>query len=652
MFTQNEVTRKTFSIKELARRFKLRVIDEGEGMNCSLTGANIYRTGPELTGYFDEDSQVLENHIHIFGKEEVAYLQSLTEEKRETILKRYFSYGFPAVILSYGAQLDKASLKLIKDRKKTIFSSHMSTSNLIREMKYFLQKKLAPEMTIESHILLEIFGMGILIRGYHEAMIGATIELIERGHKFITDENLVLQRTGDNHLLGVNGFDKSDPDKHFFLVNKDGSKIDITDSFGVGATRKEKQINLLINLEKWDEKKFYDRLGIDQVYEKFLGVKIPLLSLPVRKGRNLAVIIETAAMNERLKAIGTNSAEYFLNETQKLIRKNKKKNQGENSMKNHVSLSVKELKEKFDLDIISGEGKLGETYIYKTSIHRPALALSGYYNTLEEDGPDRIQVFSEGEFGYLESLDEETRLKNLKRYLENDFPAIVLAGVKNVPEYFVKEVKDAGRILLMSKKRKVSQIIADFNSFLEEYFAPAITLHGVFIEMYGFGVLLTGKSGIGKSETALELIHRGHRLVADDMVKFIKHPSGDIVGQAARLPHFMEIRGLGIIDVKTLYGLGAVRLTKRLDAILELKEQKTEDYLSSAKISGGRMEVLGDDIYKAELHISSGRNAAAMVEIATMNLMAKKLGHDPEQAYREGVVRFSDVEKKILGLEI
>ena len=648
---KKEMTKKSFSVKELVEEFDLKIIERGEGLCHLLQGANIYRAGPELTGYFDEDSQILETHIHIFGKEEVAYLASLENEKKKVILDRYFGYTFPAVVLSYGVHLDNYSLDLIREKGKTVLSSTMSTSTLIRDMKYFLQKKLAPEMVIEDHILLEIFGMGILITGYHEAMIGATIELIERGHKFITDENLVLKRTGDNHLLGVNGFDKSDPDKHFFLVNKDKSKIDITDSFGVGATRKEKQINLIINLEKWNEKKFYDRLGIDTVYEEFLGVNVPLIDLPVRKGRNLAVIIETAAINERLKVSGTNSAEYFLNETKKLISENKKRNQGENSMKNHVSLSVKELREKFDLEVICGEEKLEDTHIYKTSIHRPALALSGYYDTLEEDGPDRIQVFSEGEFGYLESLSEKTRTENLDKYLEYSFPAIVLAGIKDVPEYFVKAVRGAGLVLLMSKKRKVSQIIADFNTFLEAYFAPAITLHGVFVEMYGFGVLLTGKSGIGKSETALELIHRGHRLVADDMVKFIRHPSGGIVGRAARLPHFMEIRGLGIIDIKTLYGLGAVRLNKRLDAILELREQKTEDYLSSAKFSGGTMQVLGDSVYKAELHISSGRNAAAMVEIATMNLMAKKLGHDPEKAYHEGVGRFSKEEKQILGIE-
>lgn len=650
MGNSRSIRKKEYSMRELIEEFELEIVNEGSTLDHVFNGPNVYRVGPEITGYFDKESQVLDKHIHIFGIEEVSYLRSMDSKQRKKIIDEYFSYDFPALILTAGSILDSESLDLIASKNKTILGSDLTSSILVRDMKYFLQKRLAPEMVLEDHILLEIFGIGILITGYHEAGIGAAIELIERGHKFITDENLVVKRTGDNQLLGVNGFDKSDPSKHFFLKNKDESKIDITDSFGVVATRKEKQIDLIINLEKWVNKKFYDRLGIDQKYEEVLGVKVPTITLPVRKGRNLAVIIETAAINERLKDTGVNSAMYFFNETQRLIRENKKRNQGEGDMKNHVSLSVRELKEKFDLGVICGEANLEETHIYRTSIHRPALALSGYLGNLEKDGINRIQLFSEAEFSYLESLPIETRDRNLKMYLEHDIPAIVLAGVKNIPEYFVEAVKKSEKIVMVSNKKRVSQIIADFNSFLETYFAPAITLHGVFVEMYGFGVLLTGKSGIGKSETALELIHRGHRLVADDMVKFIKHPSGDIVGKAARLPHFMEIRGLGIIDIKTLYGLGAVRLTKRLDAILELKEQKSEDYLSSAKISDGRMEVLGDSIYKAELHISSGRNAAAMVEIATMNLMAKKLGHDPEKAYREGVVRFTPEEKKMLGI--
>ena len=145
-------------------------------------------------------------------------------------------------------------------------------------------------------------------------------------------------------------------------------------------------------------------------------------------------------------------------------------------MKNHISLSVNDLKKTFNLEVLCGEDKLDSAFIYKTSIHRPALALSGYYDMIEEDGPDRLQVFSEGEFRYLESLDEETRNKNLETYLNYDFPAIILSKIDDLPEYFIDAVKKKGRILLRSNKSKTSQIIADFNSFLETYFAPSITI--------------------------------------------------------------------------------------------------------------------------------------------------------------------------------
>jgi HPr kinase/phosphorylase len=644
------MTHKSISLREIVDEFELEIVNEGN-INFQMSAPNINRSGAELTGFFDEHSDLLDSCIQIFGKEEITYIKKLEDFKKNEILKKYFSYDFPAIIICDTEIIDDSFLKIAVKNNKNIFRTKISTSEFIRNMKYYLQRKLAPEMMLNDHILLEIFGIGILITGDEDAKLGVTIELLERGHKFITDDNIILKKTGDAKLLGVNRFEKSSSNEHFFLVHKDGSKIDLTDAFGLGTTRKEKQINLIVNLENWNVKKFYDRLGLDQVFEDLLGIKIPKLTIPVRKGRNLAVILETAAINHRLKFSGVNSAEYFLNETKKLIANNKMRNQGESNMKNHISLSVNDLKEKFNLEVLYGEEKLKTTFIYKTSIHRPALALSGYYDMIEEAGPDRLQIFSEVEFRYLESLDEETGKKNLEKYLNYDFPAIILSNVENIPDYFVEAVRKKERILLRSSKNKVSQIIADFNSYLETYFAPAITLHGVFVEMYGFGVLLTGKSGIGKSETALELIHRGHRLIADDMVKFIRHPSGDIVGKAAKLPHFMEIRGLGIIDIKTLYGLGSVRLTKRLDAMIELKELKSEDYLTSARYAGETIDILGKPVYKAELFISSGRNAAAMVEVATMNLMAKKLGHDPEKAYKESYKRFTEEEKRILEFE-
>ena len=160
---------------------------------------------------------------------------------------------------------------------------------------------------------------------------------------------------------------------------------------------------------------------------------------------------------------------------------------------------------------------------------------------------------------------------------------------------------------------------------MDSYFSESISVHGVFVELFGFGVLLTGKSGIGKSETALELIHRGHRLIADDMVKFSRDTQGDIIGKPAALPFYMEIRGLGIIDIKTLYGLSAVRISKRLDMIIEMQAIDNTAYMS-APSTHLYEDILGKSIKKRKLEVSSGRNAAAMVEVMVMDYMSSLLG--------------------------
>ena len=634
-------------IKELAHHLKLEFLNK-TGEKNKIYCPNIYRIGYELTGFFDEKGEELNKYIHVLGKKETVYLEQLDPEKRKEILEKYFSFKFPGLILTHTSKVETEILDIASKYGKPILKSQMRTTELIREMKFYLQKVLADETIVDGYILLDIYGIGILIAGDEEAKLGATIELLERGHKFITDTKMLVRKIADRDLIGYNSSDKSTVDKHFYLFNKDGNDIDVTTNFGIKGTRKQKKINMIVVLEKWDEKKFYDRLGLDEVYEDILGHKIPKVTLPVRKGRNLAIIIETAAINYRLKKTGVNSAEYFWRESKKMIEENRRKNQGENKMDNKKLLPTRKIKDEFDLEVLNGEEFLDTTFIVTTGIHRPSLALSGYFEMYEEEGYSGLQVFSEVEFKFLNSLPEEERIKNLGRYLDYKYPAIILSGVNEVPKYFLEMIEKRNLILLKSKYEKTSQIVASFNAYLETYFAPTISIHGVFVEMYGYGVLLTGKSGIGKSETALELIHRGHRLIADDMVKFVKNVTGDVVGKAAKLPYFMEIRGLGIIDIKTLYGLGSVRISKRLDAIIELQEQKSENYLTSVNYMSSSTEILGNDIYKAILYISSGRNAAAMVEIAVMNLMAKKLGYNPNRAYNKGREILTDREREEL----
>lgn len=633
------------TVRDVMEHFNMEVINEGN-LDFQLKTPSIYHIGYELIGFFDEKGEELNKYLHIFGKKEAIFVDTLPHEKKQDMWNKYFSYGFPALIITCETKVTPEMVEGARKNNKTILKSPMRTSKTIREMKFFLSKELAEEKMINGYMLLEIMGVGVLLTGYEDARLGVTIELLERGHKLITDNNLIIKRVAENDLEGYNRFDKSVMDSHFFIVNtKDGSKIDVTTQFGIKATRKMKRIDMLVVLEEWNEKKFYDRLGLDEVCEEFLGERIPKLVIPVRRGRNLAIILETAALNYRLKKMGVNSAEYFMKESQKIIEANRAK-QGDNM--SDKLLPVRKLKNEFNLKMLYGEELLDTTYVKATGIHRPSLALSGYVDMYEDEGYTGVQLFSKVEFKYLNSLDEKTRIENLRRYLNFKFPVIVLTADAEVPQYFLDLIKESNTILCRAPYRKSSQMVANFNGFLETYFTPNFSLHGVFLELYGFGVLLVGKSGIGKSETALELIHRGHRLVADDMVKFVKDVSGDIIGKAAKLPYFMEIRGLGIIDIKTLYGLGAVRINKKLDIIIELKEQERDNYLTSVDYQSTSSEILGNKIPKVILYISSGRNAAAMVEIAVMNLMAITLGHDPEKLYQEGLKRMTEEERKLL----
>ncbi|MGL4534503.1 MAG: HPr(Ser) kinase/phosphatase [Fusobacteriaceae bacterium] len=640
---------KGITLKKLAQKLNLEFLVKGDTLR-EIEEGGVYKVGYEFTGFFQCEMDELYSCVHVIGKKEANYLKTIPEKKRYEMLENYFSYSFPAIILSEDSDVPEDFFKIAKQKKKSVLRSSIKTTETFREVKYFLQNELSQEIIIKDYIFMEIYGVGVLIGGYEEAKFGVTIELLERKHKFITDDNIVVKKINFDELLGSNRLNKNIRDSHFFLVNKDNTKIDVTSHFGIKSTRTTKRIDIIIELERWNEKKFYDRLGLDTVYDTILGIMIPTVTLPVRKGRNLAVIVETAAMNHRLKKMGINSAEYFWEESKKIIAENKKSrtNSKEETLK---EISVEKMVEKFKLEIISGDHCFRDKKITRTSLHRPSLALAGYYDAYEDEGYNGIQVFSEIEFNFLKKLSKEERVKNLEKYFTYNFPMIVVPKFLEIPEYFLNIIKDKNQVLCRSELEKVAQIMAVFNAYLETCFAPTVSMHGVFLELYGFGVLLVGKSGVGKSETALELIHRGHRLVADDLVKFSKNPNQEIIGKSAKLPYFMEVRGLGIIDIKALYGLGAVRISKKLDAVIELKDRNSDDYLSSVSYINSSEEIVGQDFDKSTLYISSGRNASAMVEIAVMNLMAKKLGHDSEKDYKEGLKRLTLEEKELLDLE-
>ena len=608
------------TVREIVESLNLEVLNEGN-LDLKIDIPNIYQIGYELVGFLDKESDELNKYINICSLKESRFIATFSKERKEKVISEYMSLDFPALIFTKDAIIAEEFYYYAKKHNKNILLSNEKASVTVRKLKFFLSKALSIEEEYENYSLMEIHGVGVLMSGYPNARKGVMIELLERGHRMITDKNLIIRRVGENDLVGYNS-KKREKLGHFYLEDIKGGYVDVTDHFGVKSTRIEKKINIFIVLEEWNEKKFYDRLGLDVQYQDFVGEKIQKYIIPVRKGRNLAVIIETAALTFRLRRMGLNTPLEFLTKSQEIIERKKKEREEDMNINR---LPIAKLINEFDLEIKYGEDKVTSTYIKSSNVYRPSLSLIGFFDLIEEVTNIGIQIFSKIEFKFLENLCPSERENNLKKFLTYDIPMIVLTADANPPDYFFELVKRSGHILAISPYKKASQIVANFNNYLDSFFSETISVHGVLVELFGFGVLLTGKSGIGKSETALELIHRGHRLIADDMVKFFRDTQGDVVGKSAELPFFMEIRGLGIIDIKTLYGLSAVRLSKSLDMIIELQAVDNSDYMS-APSTHLYEDVLGKPIKKRILEISSGRNAAAMVEVMVMDHMSGLLG--------------------------
>ena len=404
---------RSISIREISEAMNLTVLNEGN-LDLRVFRPNIYQVGYELTGFLATGSEELTDYINVYGQEESYYLEKLPSAMKEEIVSKYFSLPFPALVISSAAIVSEEVLAIAKKYNKNVLRSQYLISETIRELKFYLLRQLWIEEVYKDYALMEIHGIGVLLAGYDDAKIGSMIELVGRGHRLITDKNVLIRRLGENDVEGMNMLEKTTEKDHFFIENHRGRKIDVTSHFGVKSTRKKKKINIVIYLEEWDEKKFYDRLGLDIEYEIFVEEKIQKITLPVRKGRNLAVIIETAALNYRLRRMGLNSAEYFLSQSQKVIKENQEKRGLKMGNKTMV-MPVRKLKNEFDLKVIYGEDLIDSTYVETTNVFRPSLALAGHYELYQNLENRGVQVFSPVEFKFLESLSEEDRIDNLKR---------------------------------------------------------------------------------------------------------------------------------------------------------------------------------------------------------------------------------------------
>lgn len=281
---------------------------------------------------------------------------------------------------------------------------------------------------------------------------------------------------------------------------------------------------------------------------------------------------------------------------------------------------IKEL----NLEIIHESSNMNDIKIIKSEVNRPGLQLIGYF---EYFAYKRLQIIGNVEWYFINSLSQEDRSRRIGEMLSYPLPAIIFArGLEVFPEVIRYGIQND--ITILRSNLSTTKLINKIINYLDVVLAPEITIHGVLVEVYGMGILLTGNSGVGKSETALELIKRGHRLVADDAVE-IKRVDDRLQGTSPELVrHFMEIRGIGIVDVERLYGVGAVKAWEFIDLVIELEfwdEKKEYDRLG---LDEHYTEILGLQVSKLLAPVRPGRNIAMIVEVAARNARQKNLGYN------------------------
>lgn len=266
-----------------------------------------------------------------------------------------------------------------------------------------------------------------------------------------------------------------------------------------------------------------------------------------------------------------------------------------------------------------------EVLIDTADLNRPGLQITGFFDYFD---PSRIQVFGMVENTYLAGLSSEVRYNSLKRLFEKQISAVILTRNSNASAEMLKLAEEFETPLLRTSQ-PTSSFTSSLNAYLNVELAPRITRHGVLVEVYGQGVLILGESGVGKSETAVELIKRGHRLVADDAVEIKKVSSKSLIGVSPDIiRHFIEIRGIGIVDVKNIFGMGAVKESEKIDMIIHLEAWEKGKQYDRLGLVDEYTNILGLDIPSLTIPVKPGRNLAVIFEVAAMNNRQKRMGYN------------------------
>ena len=306
------------------------------------------------------------------------------------------------------------------------------------------------------------------------------------------------------------------------------------------------------------------------------------------------------------------------------------------------SVSLDKLIEEFNLEIINMPSDR-KIKIERNDVNRPGMALAGFFGHFEAG---RIQIIGKGEAEYISSLAEGVRADHVEEFAAHNPVVIVYTSSLEIHPEMLESAKNHN-IPVLRTTMATSEFMAALIASLNIHLAPRITRHGVLVEVYGEGILITGDSGIGKSETAIELVKRGHRLIADDAVEIKKVSSRTLVGSAPNLiRYFVELRGIGIVDVRRIFGMGSVKETEKIDLVINLEPWVQGKMYDRFGLDSEHMSIMGITVPMITIPVKPGRNLAIILEIAAMNNRQKKMGYDTAVEFNKMLMEQMSLEQE------
>ncbi len=316
---------------------------------------------------------------------------------------------------------------------------------------------------------------------------------------------------------------------------------------------------------------------------------------------------------------------------------------------NKYSVSLEKMVKDLSLQVVYVPTDAADIYISSQDVNRPGLILAGYHDYFD---PSRIQFIGLTESEYIRSLSDEKRAERLEAFMSQKPVATIIArGIECTQEYL--DLAEKYKVPVLSTTDSTSGCMSSTISYLGVELAQRITRHGVLVEVSGEGVLILGDSGVGKSETALELIKRGHRLIADDAVEIRKVSSKTLVGSAPdNIRHFIELRGVGIINARKIFGMGAVKMTEKIDMVIELEPWDKDKVYDRLGLENEYTEILGIRVPATVVPVKPGRNLSIIIEAAAMNNRQKKMGYNAALDLLQGLGIADDISQETKELEV